>query len=191
MGTMEDAAATQLANIQTKTGKTLQELAELVNERGDAKHGAVVAFLKAELGLGHGDANTLVHVVRRAPSASTSPAVAENPADAWYAGPKAPLRALHESLLASVAAFATDMEASPKKTYVSLRRAKQFATIGPGPRGQIEIGLNLRAGAPASGERLVTLPAGGMCTHRIRIATEADVDEELLLLLRAAYDSSG
>jgi hypothetical protein len=188
MGKIEDAAARQLANIEAKAGRPLADLVALVNARAEDKHGALVAFCKAELGLGHGDANALVHHARRA--ADTAPAaVAADPADAWYAGPKAALRPLHDALIARIGTFGA-VEAAPKKTYVSLRRAKQFATVGPGPKGQLEVGLNLRGDVPPAGDRLVALPAGGMCTHRVRIASEAGIDDELLRLLRAAWDSS-
>ena len=59
MNNVDKALETQLNNIQTKTGKTLDELFTLIRESGLAKHGEMRDMLKHDLGLGHGDANTL------------------------------------------------------------------------------------------------------------------------------------
>ena len=65
MADPDKAIATQLANIQKRTGKSLAELAAIVKRSGLEKHGELVAMLKSTLGMGHGDANTLVHTVRK------------------------------------------------------------------------------------------------------------------------------
>ena len=57
------AVATQLANIEKRTGKSLEELAEIVRKSGLAKHGELRDMLKRDVGMGHGDANTVVHHV--------------------------------------------------------------------------------------------------------------------------------
>ena len=46
---------TQIKNIQTKTGKTLEELAAIARKSGLKKHGQIRDMFKNELGLGHGD----------------------------------------------------------------------------------------------------------------------------------------
>ena len=58
---IDKATATQLANIEKRTGKTLAQLEKVVTGSGLTKHGELVAMLKQDLGMGHGDANTLVH----------------------------------------------------------------------------------------------------------------------------------
>ena len=57
---MDKALETQLANIQKRTGKTIDELTALVKASGLVKHGQAVAMLKDKLGMGHGDANVVV-----------------------------------------------------------------------------------------------------------------------------------
>ena len=79
-------------------------------------------------------------------------------------------------------------DTAPKKTYLSLRRRKQFAMIGPATKTQVEIGLNV-SGLSAS-DRLVALPAGGMCNYRVRVASVAEVDATLVGWIRAAYDAA-
>jgi hypothetical protein len=136
--------------------------------------------------MGHGDANTLVHHVR---SAGAPAAVSPDAAlEVIYAGPKAALRPIHDALMKAIGAFG-EFEVAPKKAYVSLRRKKQFATLGPATKTEVEIGLNsktLRAGG-----RIQALPPGGMCQFRARISSAAEADKALLAALRQAYDEAG
>ena len=59
---IDKATATQLANIEKRTGKTLAQLQKVIEKSGLTKHGEIVAMLKQDLGMGHGDANTLVQL---------------------------------------------------------------------------------------------------------------------------------
>lgn len=182
MADPQAALATQLRNIETKTGKTLAQLRGLIAKSGLAKHGEVRAMLIERLGLGYGDANTLAHAAK-APAAP-----ADDPADAIYVGAKAGLRPLHEAVMKKIAAIG-DFEIAPKKTYFSLRRKKQFAMIGPATKDQIEIGLNAKS--LPSHARLKAMPPGGMCQYTVRIASAGEIDAALVGWIRAAYDGAG
>ncbi|WP_227977830.1 DUF4287 domain-containing protein [Arenimonas daejeonensis] len=138
---VDKALATQLANIEKRSGKSLAELAAIIAGSGLSKHGELVAMLKADLGLGHGDANTVVHTVKQA--ATPAPAAGADPLDAIYTGASAALRPIHERLMKGITAFGP-FEIAPKKGYVSLRRKKQFAMLGPGTKTLLEIGLNAK-----------------------------------------------
>ena len=72
---------------------------------------------------------------------------------------------------------------------VRTRRAKQFAMVGPGTKGRLDVGLNLK-GAEA-GDRLEVLPPGGMCQARLFVTDAAQVDDELMGWVRTAYDAAG
>lgn len=61
----------------------------------------------------------------------------------------------------------------PKKAYVSLRRAGQFAMLGPGTRGRFEVGINSKD--LEGGERLVAQPARGMCQFTVWLTTLEEV----------------
>jgi hypothetical protein len=63
--------------------------------------------------------------------------------DAIYSGPKAVLRPLHDKVMAYVHSLG-EFEQAPKKTYVGLRRKRQFAMVGPATKDAIEIGLNAK-----------------------------------------------
>ncbi len=182
MADPQAALATQLRHIEAKTGKSLAQLRELIAKSGLAKHGEVRAMLMERFGLGHGDANTLAHAAK---AADAPPA--DDPLDAIYSGAKAGLRPLHEALMKKIDALG-DFEQAPKKSYVSLRRKKQFAMVGPATRDQIEIGLNAKS-LPAD-PRLKALAPGGMCQYTVRIAGAAEIDAALLGWVRAAYDAA-
>jgi hypothetical protein len=189
---MDKALDTQLTNIQKRSGKTLDELIGLVRKSGLTKHGQAVAFLKDTLGMGHGDANTIVHLTFKSAQAFAEPTA--RPADSAdadleriYAGPKAALRPIHDAAMKRVEVFGP-FDIAPKKTYLSLRRKKQFAMVGPATNTRVEVGLNMK-GAKST-PRLEALPPGGMCQYKVRLSDAAEVDDELVNWIRRAYDES-
>ena len=184
MADPQSAVATQLRNIETKTGKSLAQLCRIIADSGLTKVGEQRAMLMDRLRLGYGDANMLALRAKQA----TMPAVAgADPLDAIYAGAKAPLREFHDRLHAEIGKLGA-FETAPKKAYVSLRRKKQFAMLGPATKDQVELGLNVKA-LPASA-RLKALPPGGMCQYAVRLSKLSEIDAELMAWVRAAYDAA-
>jgi len=106
---------------------------------------------------------------------------------ALYAGPEAALRPIHDALMAKINAVG-EFESSPKKTYLSLRRKKQFAMLGPVTNTRIELGLNIKS-LPAN-ERLVEQAAVGMCNNKVELTNVCEVNAELVTWVRAAFDAA-
>ena len=108
---------------------------------------------------------------------------------AQYAGPKAALKPVYDALLAAVEKFGPDVEASPKKGYVSMRRKKQFAIFQPSTASRMDVGINLKGETPSA-----RLEASGsfnsMVSHRVRLSRKEEVDKELIGWLKKAYDAS-
>jgi predicted transport protein len=132
-----------------------------------------------------------VHTALRSDGKSAAEAQglsADQVLEGLYAGPKAALRPIHDRLLAELRKFGA-FEEAPKKTYVSYRRKKQFATIGPATNTRVEVGLNMK-GVKAT-ERLEQLPAGQMCNYKVKLTDAAQVDAELIAWIRTAYDAAG
>ncbi len=187
MSTPDQATQTQLANIEKRTGKKLPQLFAVLQQAGLDKHGQMVALLKSELGMGHGDANLVAHLFR-AEASPPAAAAGDDPLAAIYSGSKAGLRPLHDAVMAKIDAFGA-FEIAPKKTYLSLRRSKQFAMVGPGSKGRLEIGINLKDGE--GDERFVAQKAGGMCQFKVWLTSGKEVDAALVKWLRRAFDAAG
>lgn len=193
MGTVEAAIATQLANIEKRTGKSLVQLVKLVKASGLTRHSEVRDHLKTILDLGYGDANTLTHHALKSGDATAvaAPSAGANTDEvvaALYAGPKAALRPIHDALMAKINTFG-EFETSPKKTYLSLRRKKQFAMLGPATSTRVELGLNIKS-LPAN-DRLIEQAAGGMCNYKVKLTDINEVNAELVKWVRAAFDAAG
>jgi hypothetical protein len=191
MDVIDQAYQTQLKNIQARTGKSLDELYAFIRASGLGKHGEIRDLAKRELGLGHGDANTLAkfYLESLAGAAQAGGAPAEvDPVDEIYTGSKASLRPLHETVMALMKTFGP-FEIAPKKGYLSLRRKRQFAMLGPGTKGRVEVGINMKG--VAGTDRLIQQEPGGMCQYKVFLSQLSEVDGELAAWLRQAYDSAG
>lgn len=186
MGKIEDAIANMIANMKANTGKSLEEWLKITAKAKLTKHGEIVKMLKADHGLGHGFANL---VANRTLSGAAAPVESDDLLAAQYAGPKAELKPLYDKLAKLISAFGKDVEFSPKKTYVSLRRSKQFGLIQPSTATRLDLGLNLKGVAPEG-----RLEAAGswnaMCTHRIKLGSAAELDAEVKAWLKQAYDAA-
>lgn len=171
-----------IANMPEKTGRPLEDWLAIVAESGAEKHGEIVKLLKSEHGMGHGFANLVAHKAKEAAGGGGTDLVA-----AQYAGAKAGLLPIYEAIAAFVTTLGPDAELAPKKSYVSLRRSKQFGLVQPSTKTRVDLGLNLKGVEPVG--RLE--PSGSfnaMVSHRMRLELVDDVDDEARDWLRAAFD---
>lgn len=189
MSSLEKAMQTQLDNIQQKTGKTFDELAAIIHKSGLSKHGEIRDYLKRQLGLGHGDANALVHAVLKSDGQRAAEGKGEDAVlDEIYSGARAGFRPIHEKLIKEINTFG-EFEIAPKKGYVSLRRKKQFAMIGPKTNTRFDVGINARD--LKKNPRLFEQPKGSMCNYIVNLNDVKEVDAELVAWLKAAYEGAG
>jgi len=189
MSSLEKAVQTQVDNIQKRAGKNLRQIASIVRKSGLVKHGEIRSMLMKELGLGYGDANTLVHVVLRSDGTRSAQGKSVNEVlDEIYSGAKAGFRPLHEAVMKQIRKFG-EFEIVPKKGYVSLRRKKQFAMIGPKTNSRFEVGINAKDFK--RNRRLLEQPRGSMCNYIVNLTDAGEVDAELIAWLKSAYESAG
>src|SRR5262245_26141516 len=183
---IDEATASMIKNLEEKTGKSMAAWVEIARSAGDLKHGQVVAFLKEKHGLGHGYANLVAHAAKGAVG-ERAPA-GDDLIASQYSGDKAALKAIYVKLVKEISKFGKDLEISPKKTYVSVRRSKQFALIQPTTKTRLDVGINLK-GVSARGRLEASGSFNAMVSHRVRIESAADVDKELITWLKQAYDA--
>jgi hypothetical protein len=193
MGTIDEGLEAQIRNIEERYGKPLSEWIAIVRESGITKHTGMVAMLKSQYGMSHGSAHRVALKAREADGASmvqAAKASGRDPVEEMYSGKKADLKPLHDALMTAITSFGNDIEQVPKKGYVSLRRKKQFAMIQPTGATRIDIGLILKGVPPT--ERLESASSfNALFTHRVRVNTINDVDEQLITWLKQAYDLAG
>ncbi len=175
----EEALQTMIANMPEKTGRSLQDWLGVVGTTDLSRHGQIVKYLKSDHGMTHGFANLVAHKAIEAASDETPDLLG-----AQYAK-KPELRPIYDALVAATRHL--DADFSVKKTYVSLRRNKQFAILQPSTKTRFDVGINLKGVDPD--DRLE--PSGnfnGMVTHRVRVHSVDEVDAELIGWLEAAYE---
>ena len=191
MSSIERAKLTQLANIQKKTGKTLDELTDYIQASGLSKHGEIRSMLMEKLGLTYGDAHNLAlyalnadaQLAAKEKGLSTSQVL-----DEIYSGQKTNLRPIHDKLMGAIEPFG-EFEIVPKKGYVSLRRKRQFAMLGPGSNTRVDLGINSKS--LEEDERLIPQPAGGMCNYKVKLTELNQVDDTIIGWVRKAFEAAG
>lgn len=190
MNSVDKAIATQLANIEKKTSRSLAELGEIIRASGLSKHGEIRKMLIDTFGLGYGDANTLVHHSLKSDGASI---VKEKGLEGdailneIYSGPKAALRPIHDKLMDAIRTFG-EFEVAPKKAYVSLRRKRQFAMIGPATNTRVEVGINSKV--LTANDRLIGMPPESMCQFKVKLSSVDEIDAELIGWIKQGFDHS-
>jgi Domain of unknown function (DUF5655)/Domain of unknown function (DUF4287) len=181
-----------VATLKEKTGRSLEEWLALVAKEGPADEKGRREWLKKEHGLGTNSAWWLAERSVGKGTEDDDPEAylraAPGMVDAMYVG-KEGLRPLHDALIALAAELGPDVRACPCKTIVPLYRNHVFAQIKPATRKRIDLGFAL-GDTKATGRLIDT---GGFAkkdriTHRIRIESEADIDDEVRRWLKAAYD---
>jgi predicted transport protein len=187
MATPDEMLQTMIANLPEKTGKSLEEWLAITTAQGFSKHGVCLKWLKTEHGVSHGFANLITSKTLEEMANKSGNGEPIDPLQAQYSGPKAALKPIYDKLITHVSNFGSDVEISVKKTYVSLRRNKQFALIQASTKTRVDVGIQL-SDAPASDRLELSGSFNAMVSHRVRLESVDDVDCELIDLLEIAYD---
>lgn len=183
---MESADKTMITNLEIKFGKSLAEWIKIVKKEKLNKHGDILKFLKVSHGFTHGYAN-LVSMKARQADAGSAESTDQLVID-QYKG-KENLKPIYEKLLKEISKLGEDIEVAPKKAAVSFRRKRQFALVQPTTKTRIDLGLKIKD--KENGGRLESSgPFGTMCTHRVRLENQKEVDKEVLAWIKEAYEKA-
>lgn len=187
MATPEEMTQTMINNLPEKTGKSLSQWIALLTSLDIEKHGQLVKLLKSEHGVTHGFANLIAN---KTIASKVNQVESVDLVELQYAGVKAPLRPIYDTLLLQLNQTCSDIDIAPKKAYVSLRNKKQFALIQPSTKTRVDVGINLKDVEPQG-----ILEASGsfnaMVSHRVRLSSTEDISSELLEWLNKAYVQAG
>jgi predicted transport protein len=185
---MERAASVSamLENLKEKTGRSLDEWKNLIASKNFSKHGEILKFLKETHNVTHGYASEIALKVLGSDAASTTDTdvLIVN----QYKG-KEHLKAFYDKLIVEIQKFNGEFEIAPKKTYVSLRRKKQFIVLNPASKTRFEIGFNLK-GVAATGKLQAEKP-DGICSHKISLSDITEIDAEVIDWIRMAFNNAG
>jgi hypothetical protein len=173
-------------NVSAKTGKSPEDFKKLAAKQGLAKFGEVLAWLKAEFGLGHGHATAIAHLVVNADAPKVS---AATKLDNHFAGKKAAWRKPFDELSQLLRKFGDDVALSPNKTYINLQKgAKKFAILQIASAERIDVGIKLK-GVEATDRFEPAAAWNAMVTHRVRIHSPQEINAELIKWLKKAYEA--
>jgi hypothetical protein len=177
------------ANMLEKTGKTLEAWVKIAQASGPPTAKECYAWLKKEHGVPHLSAEIIAD---KASGACLLEAY-DNPdalVEAMYAGPKACLRPIHDELVKLARKLGKDVVVTPCKTYVSLRRKKQFAIVKPTTRTRVDLGFTLSDVKPQGRLEAVRKVAGDRLSHVIKIESPKEIDDEVKRWLSKAYEQN-
>jgi len=179
---MEQALKTMISNMPEKTGKSLDEWIQILNNSSLSKHSEKVKFLKIQYNVTHGFANTIVTLSKDESNSS------DELIEAQYKG-KENLIPIYEELITFIKTLGTEVTIIPKKGSVSIIRKRQFVLIKPASKTRIDLGFKLKD-VPITNRLENSGPFGTMCTHRIKLSEIKEVDAELKSWIKEAYNKS-
>lgn len=182
---MDKTVQTMIENLKEKTGHSLEEWKDILSKEAFSKHGEIVKFLKETHQVTHGYASEIALKVLGSDADST-----DNTDDlivSQYKG-KEHLKAFYDTLIEKIQQFDGDFLIDPKKTYVSLKRKKQFITLNPASKTRFEIGFNLKGVEPKG--KLEAEKPNAICSHKINLSSLSEIDQEVIEWINLAYQKA-
>jgi hypothetical protein len=186
-----------VATLKPKTGRRLEEWIALVKRAGPDGEAERRDWLKREHGLGTNAAWWIAERAAGKGGEDSNPKAYLAAARGWvedmFGGARSGLRPAYEALLEAALGLGKDVKACPCKTIVPLYRKHVFAQLKPGGRSRLDLGLALAKAKRIPRRLLETggLEKGDRITHRIAIQAPAEVDDEVRLWLKTAYELDG
>ncbi|MCU1478507.1 MAG: hypothetical protein JWQ64_3200 [Subtercola sp.] len=177
-----------LDTIFEKTQKTPDDFVREAREKGWlvplAKAGMVKTWLADEYGLGPGHAMAIYSVLKTANEPRPS---ADNRLAKIFAGSKAHWQPVFDTLIARLDSAGAQTGLAATDTYISLTKDGSKFAVAQFTANRFDLGLKL----PGEEARGRFEPAGSwnsMVTHRVRLSSADDIDDELFGEVRRAYD---
>ena len=175
-------------SLAERTGRPLAEWVALVQASGidPLDQNAVRRWLRTEHGVPQNSQWAIADAAARA-AGWIRPGVAEY-IDSQYTGAKAALRPIYDRLAAAIEDFGDDVSVEGRGSYTPFVRGRQFAAVAAATRDRVDLGL--RFTDPPAADRLQPASGPGQATHKIALRSVGDVDDQVLHLLRLAYEQN-
>ncbi|TAG58286.1 MAG: DUF4287 domain-containing protein [Cytophagales bacterium] len=183
---MDKTVASMIENLKEKTGHSLEEWKNIISKGGFSKHGEIVKFLKETHNVTHGYASEIALKVLG--SDADSATNADDFIVSQYKG-KENLKAFYDKIMAEIEKFGGEFKIDPKKTYVSLKRKKQFIILNPASKTRFEIGFNLKGVEPKG--KLEAEKPMSICSHKINLSDINEIDKEVINWIKMAFENAG
>ena len=176
-------------SMKERTGKSLEEWVEVVKVSGidplDQK--SVRNWLKSEHGILQNSQWAIADAAARA-AGWVRPSV-EGYIDAQYQGEKAVLRPIFDALREIIEGLGEDVAVEGRGGYTPFVRKRQFAAVQASTKTRVDLGLRFKE-APESA-LLSTSSLPGQSTHKVGLSSVEDITDELVGLIRLAYEQNG
>ena len=176
-------------SMKERTGKTLEEWVLAVQASGvdplDQK--AVRNWLKTEHGILQNSQWAIADAAARA-AGWVRPSV-EGYIDSQYQGEKAALRPIFDTLREIIEGLGEDISVEGRGGYTPFVRKRQFAAVQASTKTRVDLGLRFKE-APTS-ELLSNKSLAGQSTHKIGLISLEDITDEVIGLIRLAYEQNG
>jgi len=175
-------------NLLERTGKTMEQWADLVTKKGPKTAAERREWLKEQHGITTNYAWWIVQVA----DGTYVGAEDYNPeqlVEDQYTGKKEALRPIYNKMLEIGRNLGADVRVCPCETMVPFYRNHVFAQLKASTNSRVDVGFAL-GDKPAQGRLIDT---GGFkkkdrITHRIPLEKLDDIDAEVIHLLKEAYD---
>ncbi len=186
--TPDDMMGAVSASMAARTGRSVDQWVALVEEAGldplDQK--AVRRWLRSEHAVPQNSQWVIADAAARA-AGWVRPSTADY-VDGQYSGPKGRLRPIYDALAAALADLGDDVTVEGRGSYIPFVRGRQFAAIAAATADRVDLGL--RYTDPPAADRLQAATAPGQATHKLSLRSVPDIDDEVLHLLRVAYEQN-
>ncbi len=175
------------ASLAERTGRTLEQWLALVRSSGvdPLDQAAVRGWLRREHGVPQNSQWAIADAAARE-AGWVRPSTAEY-VDSQYTGAKAALRPIYDALAAAAGELGGDVTVEGRGSYTPFVRGRPNAARHSGAD---RVDLGLRFTDPPADDRLRRSTGPGQATHKIALHSVADVDDELLHLVRVAYEQN-
>ena len=175
-------------SMKERTGKTLEEWVAAVQSAGidlmDQK--AVRNWLKSQ-GVLQNSQWAIADAAARA-AGWERPSV-EGYINSQYQGEKAALRPIFDALREIIEGLGEDVTAEGRGGYTPFVRKRQFAAVQASTKTRVDLGLRFRQAPDSALLSTTSLP--GQSTHKLGLSSVDEITDEVVELIRLAYEQNG